>query len=427
MTAASQTIRLEEALSDLIDYRGKSPPKSSTGTPVISAKVVKAGRILRPIEQTIDPDYYQTWMTRGYPRPGDVVMTTEGPLGEVAQLDDETAKFAIAQRVVVLRGKPGVLDNTFLKFLLISPLQQSILASFATGTTVEGISQKSLRSLPIRLPPYSEQCAIAEVLGTIDAKLELNRRMNGTLEAMARAIFKDWFIDFGPTRAKMEGRAPYLAPDIWALFPGSLDSDGKPKGWASRTLGDIARQVGESVRPESLDPNTPYIGLEHMPRRSIALSDWDGAGKVTSGKLIFRKGDFLFGKLRPYFHKVGIAPVDGICSTDIIVLNAREPESSAFVLTCISQDEFVAFADRTSDGTKMPRTSWGRVERYSLCLPNSGALEAFNACVVPMLDRIVSNVHESRTLAATRDLLLPKLISGDVLVQAAEKTIGSAK
>lgn len=153
MTAAPQTIRLEEALSALIDYRGKSPPKSSTGTPVISAKVVKAGRILRPIEQTIDPDYYHTWMTRGYPRPGDVVMTTEGPLGEVAQLDDETAKFAIAQRVVVLRGKPGVLDNTFLKFLLISPLQQSILASFATGTTVEGISQKSLRALPIRLPP----------------------------------------------------------------------------------------------------------------------------------------------------------------------------------------------------------------------------------------------------------------------------------
>ena len=424
MTVAAQTVRLEEALSDLIDYRGKSPPKSQAGTPVISAKVVKAGRILRPIEQTIDPAYYPKWMTRGYPRSGDVVMTTEGPLGEVAQLDDETARFAIAQRVVVLRGRPGVLDNTFLKFLLTSPSQQAILASFATGTTVEGISQKSLRSLPIQLPPYPEQRAIAKVLGTLDATLELNRRMNATLEATARAIFKDWFVDFGPTRAKMDGRVPYFAPNIWALFPASFADNGKPEGWVSGTLGDIARQVGESVSPETLDPETPYIGLEHMPRRSIALPVWGGAGKVTSGKLAFHKGDFLFGKLRPYFHKVGIAPVDGICSTDIVVINALERRAAPFVLACISQDDFVAFTDRTSDGTKMPRTSWSRMERYGICLPSKAALEAFNACAEPMLDRIILNVHQSRLLAATRDLLLPKLMSGEIRVEAAEKIIG---
>ena len=134
----------------------------------------------------------------------------------------------------------------------------------------------------------------------------------------------------------------------------------------------------------------------------------------------------MFGKLRPYFHKVGIAPVDGICSTDIVVLNARERKAAAFVLACISQDEFVAFTDRTSDGTKMPRTSWGRMERYGLCLPGGSALEAFNAFVEPMLNRIVSNIHESRTLAVTRDLLLPKLMSGEVRVKDAEKRVGEA-
>jgi type I restriction enzyme S subunit len=224
----------------------------------------------------------------------------------------------------------------------------------------------------------------------------------------------------------MEDRAPYLALDIWSLFPDRLDADGKPEGWRFGKLGDVAQQVGESVKPEALDPCTPYIGLEHMPRKSIALSDWDGADKVTSGKLIFRKGDFLFGKLRPYFHKVGIAPVDGICSTDIVVLNARERKAAAFVLACITQDEFVAFTDRTSDGTKMPRTSWGRMERYDLCLPSEPALEAFNESVEPMLDRIVANIHESRTLAATRDLLLPKLMSGEVRVKDAEEQVGEA-
>jgi type I restriction enzyme S subunit len=271
-----------------------------------------------------------------------------------------------------------------------------------------------------------EQAAIASALGALDDKIDLNRRMNETLEAMARAIFKDWFVDFGPTRAKMEGRAPYFAPDIWSLFPDHLDDEGKPEGWDFGTLGDLAQQVGESVQPGALDPETPYIGLEHMPRKSIALSEWEGAGKVTSGKLTFRKGDFLFGKLRPYFHKVGIAPLDGICSTDIVVLNARERKAAAFVLACISQDEFVAFTDRTSDGTKMPRTSWGRMERYRLCLPSGSALEAFNACVEPLLDRIISNIHESRALAATRDLLLPKLMSGEVRVRDAAKHIGNA-
>lgn len=279
----------------------------------------------------------------------------------------------------------------------------------------------------VAVPNEREQATIVQTIGPIQEKIDLNRRMNETLEAMARAIFKDWFVDFGPTRANMEGRAPYLAPEIWSLFPDRVNDDGKPVGWRFGTLGDVAQQVGESVKPEALDPGTPYIGLEHMPRKSIALSDWDGADKVTSGKVTFRKGDFLFGKLRPYFHKVGIAPVDGICSTDIVVLNSREREAAAFVLVCISQDEFVAFTDRTSDGTKMPRTSWGRMERYGLCLPSGPVLEAFNECVEPMLDRIVANIHESRTLGTTRDLLLPKLMSGEVRVKDVEKHVGEAR
>ena len=168
------------------------------------------------------------------------------------------------------------------------------------------------------------QIAIGEILGALDDKIDINRHMNKTLEAMAGAIFKDWFGDFGPTRAKAEGRAPYLAPQIWALFPARLDDDDKPQGWKDGCLGDVAQSVGKSVKPNEMSLDTPYIGLEHMPRRSIALNSWEGAGKVTSGKLAFHRGDFLFGKLRPYFHKVGIAPLDGICSTDILVLRAED-------------------------------------------------------------------------------------------------------
>lgn len=421
-----RTEPLEECLDVLLDYRGKSPPRSGQGIPVLSAKVVKSAGLLRPIEQRIASGYYSTWMVRGLPRTGDVVMTTEAPMGEVIQLDEETAQFALGQRIVCLRGKKDKIDNAFLRYLLASPKQQAILAGYATGTTVLGISQKALRSVPITFPTFRRQQLIGELLSSLDDKIELNRRMNETLEAMARAIFKDWFVDFGPTRAKMESRTPYLAPDVWSLFPDRLDDEGKPEGWKLGALGDVAQQVGETANPEVLHPGTPYIGLEHMPRKSIALSQWDGAGKVTSGKTVFRAGDFLFGKLRPYFHKVGMAPVDGICSTDIVVLRPRVPEASAFVLTCISQDVFVAFTDRTSDGTKMPRTSWNRMERFSMCLPSQRGLKTFNTIVEPMLGRIASNIHESRTLGALRDLLLPKLMSGEIRIKDAERTVGEA-
>lgn len=416
-----RTIKLDDGLDRLIDYRGKSPPKSSGGIPVISAKCVKNGRIVQPIEQTIEPSFYPVWMVRGLPLVGDVIMTTEGPLGEVAQIDKQTVQFALGQRVVCMRGRRGVLDNAFLKFLLMSPIQQGILSSYSTGTTVAGVSQKSLRSMPIRVPPYDEQVEIGQLLGALDDKIELHRHMNETLEAMARAIFKDWFVDFGPTRAKIEGRAPYLAPEIWALFADGLDDEGKPEGWTIGTLGDIAVQVGIGARPSEFSPETPYIGLEHMPRRSVALDTWEGAGKVTSGKLLFRRGDFLFGKLRPYFHKVGIAPIDGICSTDIVALNAKVPEARSFVLACIASDEFVSYTDRTSDGTKMPRTSWGKMQQYPVILPKTEVFRAYDDVASPLLERIIRNIHETRSLAATRDLLLPKLMSGEIRVKEAEK------
>lgn len=250
--------------------------------------------------------------------------------------------------------------------------------------------------------------------------------MNETLEAMVRAIFKDWFVDFGPTRAKMAGWRPYLESDVWALFPNKLNDKGVPHGWAIGTLGDVARQVGRNVNPEVLDPVTPYIGLEHMPRNSLALTEWGYAGNVTSGKIAFARGDSLFGKLRPYFHKVGIAPVDGICSTDIIVIGAREATAKAFVLSCISQEEFVAFTDRTSDGTKMPRTSWAKMQSYETCVPPPSLLEAFDDFAQPMFGRLVANVHESRALMATRDLLLPKLMSGEIRIRDAEQIAQAA-
>jgi len=354
-------------------------------------------------------------------KPGDIVYSRRGDVERRALVRDSEDGWLCGTGCLRVRLGDGPVDPIFAAFYLGAAETREWIVRHAHGATMPNLNTSILSACPIIVPPLHEQRAIAATLGALDDKIELNRKMNATLEAMARALFRDWFVDFGPTRAKMAGTAPYLSPDLWSLFPDRLDDEGKPEGWESGTLGAIAKAKNEGVNPSGIDSETPYIGLEHMPRGSIALTEWAGAGKVTSNKAAFATGDFLFGKLRPYFHKVGIAPVTGICSTDIVVVRPKAESWAGFVIACISNDDFVAYTDKTSTGTKMPRTSWSIMAKYPVVLPPLKLAQAFNTIVSPMLERIRANIQESRTLAQTRDLLLPRLMSGEVrLAEAAQ-------
>jgi type I restriction enzyme S subunit len=231
-------------------------------------------------------------------------------------------------------------------------------------------------------------------------------------------------VDFDPVGAKAEGRDPGLPKLLADLFPARLvDSElGEiPEGWGVGRLGDVAEHPRRSVQPDTIEPDVPYIALEHMPKRCIALFDWGVAEGLESNKFEFKKGEILFGKLRPYFHKVGVAPIDGVCSTDIVVVAPKEPDWFAFVLGLVSSDEFVEFTNAGSTGTKMPRTSWTDMARYELVRPPKPIAASFKKLMWPSVERIVAGIHESRTLAAVRDALLPKLLSGELRVRDAEQ------
>lgn len=189
-----------------------------------------------------------------------------------------------------------------------------------------------------------------------------------------------------------------------------------PAGWRVGTLGDIADNSRQGVQPEDIEPYTPYIGLEHMPRKNIALADWDYAENIDSNKYLFRRGSILFGKLRPYFHKVGIAAVDGICSTDILVVVPKQSIWYGLVLFHISSVELVSHADATSTGTKMPRTNWDDIARFQIMLPPNDIAKKFTENILPLIQKIQDNILQSRTLAALRDALLPRLMSGQIRV-----------
>jgi type I restriction enzyme, S subunit len=360
---------------------------------------------------------------------GDIIYSRRGDVERRALVRAEQEGWMCGSGCLMVRVGEGVADPVFTSYYLGHPAIREWIVRHAVGATMPNLNTSIMAALPFCLPPLPEQHAIAHILGTLDDKIELNRRMNATLEAMARALFKSWFVDFDPVRAKAEGRDTGLPREIADLFPDGFEASelGEvPRGWRTETFGDVADHPRRTVQAGSIDPSTPYIALEHMPRRSIALSDWGGAAGLESNKFEFQKGEILFGKLRPYFHKVGVAPVDGVCSTDIVVVIPRADEWFGFVLGHVSSDAFVEHTNAGSTGTKMPRTNWDEMARYCVVLPPHALAEAFTKQIRPAIERIIASIHESRTLAALRDTLLPKLISGEVRVGDAKQFVEGA-
>ena len=239
---------------------------------------------------------------------------------------------------------------------------------------------KYLKASSIQLPLFPVQRQIADILSAYDDLIENNRRRVAILEETARLAFRKWF--------------------------------GGEVGRKS-TLDEICHDVRRGVSPDAVAPETPYIGLEHMPRRSIALCEWESAQKVTSTKLAFVAGDILFGKIRPYFHKVGITFVDGVASSDAIVIKPNHPELLAYVLMTVSSDAFVVAASQgMKEGAKMPRADWKQLLQYPVVLPDDKTLAAFNKVLNPILAQLKTLCFSTRKLAAARDMLLPRLMKG---------------
>ena len=301
------------------------------------------------------------------------------------------------------------------------------LAGLNSGSAQPSLNRNFVHPVSATFPEPPEQQAIASVLGALDDKIELNQRMNETLEAMARAIFRDWFVDFGPTRARMEGREPYFAPDIWSLFPDRLDDEGKPEGWRTGKLGDFVLQRVERAEPSDWTVSNPYVPIDVIGAKSLSLLESRPGAEARSSLTRFYRGDFLFGAMRPYFHKVCIAPFDGTTRTTVFVLAPRQPRDYSFSCMLLHDPMTIDYATNHSTGTTIPYATWnGSLEEMPVTIPTPEIRQAFHSVVHPILLKLPTTYFENRTLAATRDLLLPKLMSGDIRLNDAEKIAGEA-
>ena len=412
---------VEDSMERIIDYRGKTPRKTLSGIPLITAKIVKGGRIMPPNEFIATEDY-DSWMNRGLPKQGDVVMTTEAPLGEIAQIDNR--KVALGQRLITLRGKPDVLNNTYLKFAMQAAFVQNQLKARSTGTTVLGISQRELRKVEIPLPPLSEQHRIAHILGTLDQKIELNRQMNETLEATARAIFKSWFVDFDPVKAKMEGRKPACMDiETAALFPSAFQDSplGKiPKGWRVSTIDeDFNLTMGQS--PPGSTYNEDGNGMPfYQGRKDFGFRYPTRRVYCTAPKRFAEKGDTLVSVRAP----VGdVNMVEEKCSIGRGVAAIRHNTGSRSYTYYTMQSLKEIFSRYEAEGTVFGSINKTDFQTLSQLRPSNKVIEAFERLVYPLDQSIENNENESRTLAQTRDTLLPKLLSGEIRVDDTDEIL----
>ena len=416
---------LESCVEALIDYRGKTPEKTDSGIPLITAKIIKRGRIEKATE-FIAEDNYASWMRRGIPKEGDIVLTVEAPLGEVAQLGSE--KIALAQRVVTLRGKEGVLDNTYLLYLLQTEEMLDQLKARATGTTVLGIKQSELRKVPLSLPPIAQQRSAASILKTLDDRLTLLRETNATLETIAQALFKSWFVDFDPVRAKAEGFEPEgMDAATAALFPDSFEESELglvPMGWRILPLEDAY----EINPPRKLKKGevAPYLDMASVGTQGHVVSGVVEREMGSGTKFI--NGDTLLARITPCLENgksafVDFLPVDqtGWGSTEFVVLRPRAPLPPYHGYLLARHPAFREHAIQSMSGTSgRQRVQNDVLGRYSVAVPSDEIAEAFGDVVGSAQQKIAANQEQAKTLTHLRDTLLPRLISGQLRLPEAE-------
>lgn len=275
---------------------------------------------------------------------------------------------------------------------------------------------------PLYLPPLPEQRAIAAILGAQDDKIELNRKMNATLEAIARALFRDWFVDFGPTRAKMEGREPYLSPDLWSLFPDRLDDEGKPEGWEEKPLTEFFLIIGGGTPKTSnaefwVGPIPWFSVTDTPPNGSVFVTDTEKtiteAGLNGSSARLVPKGTTIISA-RGTVGNLAVAGRDMTFNQSCYGLRGAGPVGE--YATYLIAQNMVSQLQAMAHGSVFSTITRQTFESLSLAMPTDGVLRAFEDAASPLFAKILSNVLESRILSQTRDLLLPRLMSGELRV-----------
>lgn len=358
------------------------------GTPIITVEHLGQYRIKRqnmPMVTSEDASRLQKYSLL----PGDIVFSRVGSVDQCSYVGEAELGWLFSGRCLRVRPDASMADPLFIYYSLNTTSLKNYIRAIAVGATMPSINTAILSEVPISVPALNEQQRIASVLGSFDNKIVANNEVVSASNELIRNLYR--------------------------TLPAS-----------SRSLNDVASLAKNNEQPHQFLPDKRLVGLEHFDSRSLWLSRSSTPDTATSTKTKFQAGDTLFGKLRPYFHKVAIAPFDGYCSTDILVLRAKNPLHSPLVATAANSDAVVQQAVNSSNGTRMPRAKWNDIEDCPIPDPAAPATLEFIDFAGALIQDATARLEENQTLAKTRDELLPLLMSGKITVREAGQEAAAA-
>ncbi|MEO4046222.1 restriction endonuclease subunit S [Pseudomonas sp. CAU 1711] len=424
------------------------------GTPIITVEHLGENRILHQnLPRVSEEDRLR--LAKYSLRTGDIVFSRVGSVDRRAIVREAENGWLFSGRCLRVRPDPEKLDPLWLSYFFGLPTFKQYIRGIAVGATMPSINTKILSDVSIYFPGLSQQRYIATLLASLDDRIELNRRINQTLEAMAQALFKSWFVDFDPVKAKiaarLEGRDPLraamstisgkadaeldaLPPEQYeqlaataVLFPDEMEKSelGEiPRGWGFKSVADIAQFTSGKVDVSLLSEDL-YVSTENMLENRAGVTRATSLPSVASVPS-FKTGHILISNIRPYFKKIWMARFDGGRSPDVLAFEPTDPQRAEFLYNLLYQDAFFEFMTRTAKGAKMPRGDKDAIMGWRFPCPNEPLMVVFSEKVRPHYAHIEGLVSQSKSLTELRDTLLPKLLSGELSVETLAEQAGIA-
>jgi type I restriction enzyme, S subunit len=446
---AFEGIPFSHLLSNVVDNRGRTCPTADEGIPLIATNCIRNELMYPTYDKVrfVSRDTYATWF-RGHPRPGDIIFVNKATPGRVCLVPDPV-DFCIAQDMVAVRADPNKVYPKYLFAALRSLVVQEQIAQMHVGTLIPHFKKGDFDKLLVPVPSPGEQQFIGDIYFDLSAKIDLNRRMNETLEAMARALFKSWFIDFDPVRRNIARRSGQNQPSpdaprhplplgegqgeggiehLDALFPDSFEDSelGEiPKGWAVATLASVSTLNPEVWTKATRPARIQYIDLSNTKWGRIeSVTQYAATEAPSRAQRVLRPGDTIVGTVRPGNGSYALISEAGLTgSTGFAVLRPKLVECVEFVYFSATAGDNIDALSHLADGGAYPAVRPEVVSARPIVHPQQGVLKTFSNIAAPLLAKIADNERESRTLATLRDTLLPKLVSSELGVPETERAV----
>lgn len=411
---------LKDAGVVLIDCVHKTPNAHDSGYPYIAIPQMKNGQIDDRSARKISEADFIEWTKKALPRENDVILSRRCNPGETAAVP-KNVRWALGQNLVLLRSKNTEIYPPFLKWIVRSDYWWDQVNKYINvGAIFDSLKCADVPNFELPIPPKAEQETISSQLDNIENKIQLNSEINETLESIAKAIFKEWFIDFGPVKAKNKGKKPFgIDDETAALFPNSFEDSELgliPKGWNIERFDNLVSIKRDSLKTGVQLDGRKYAPIDVIPMKKLVFQLCSPISEAQSSLIAFEEGDILFGAMRPYFHRVSIASYSGVTRTTVFVLNSKDEAFKYFSLLLLDRPESVEYANLHSSGSTIPYAVWNNgLDKMKVVVPNDKKiLIAFANLVGVLIDKCIQNEKENIELSKSRDLLLPKFISGDL-------------